>query len=54
MKHVKSLTKQTPANAAIWQEILCQVNAFVAALLGSFGGAAPILAFIEEKCDLPS
>jgi hypothetical protein len=54
MKHVRPLSRRTPVRAALWQEILCQLNIFIAALLGSFGGASPFLAFIEEKCDLPS
>lgn len=53
MKHVRAIS-QTPARAALWQEILCQLNAVFALLLSSFGTGAPFTDFLSAKCDLPS
>ena len=53
MKHVSALSKQQPTKANQIQEIICQVALFAGALLGSFGGASPVISFANDKCDLP-
>lgn len=53
MKHITRVTREVPADAALWQEIFCQFNDFLRAMLDSFGGSSPILDFFSGKCDLP-
>jgi len=53
MKHLRSLSKHTPARAALWQDIVCNINAFLVDFLAAFGGSSPFLNFIADKCDLP-
>jgi len=54
VKHLRSVTKASPTEAALWQEIFCQMALFFSSLLESFGGSSPIVDFIEGKCDLPT
>lgn len=53
VKHVKTMTRRAPEKANQIQEIFCVVALFAGGLLGAFGGAAPTLTFVNEKCDLP-
>ena len=53
MKHCKTLTKRSPVRADSAQELICVIAQFLTMLLGSFGGAAPSLDFLNEKCDNP-
>lgn len=54
MKHVKSVTRTLPVQAALWQEIVCQANQLLADLLSvKEAVGAPIITIIEQKCDLP-
>ena len=54
MKHIKVVTCETPARAALWQEIFCQFNQVLADALQLKGATmTPFVTFIEEKCDLP-
>ncbi len=50
MKHIKHVTKGTPVSATAFEDIFCAVTSVVVAILGSFGGAAPILDYLEDKC----
>ncbi|GMV94618.1 MAG: hypothetical protein KJ060_03590 [Candidatus Hydrogenedentes bacterium] len=51
MKHIKRVTKGTPAKAAVWQDVLCEVAGVVVGLLESKGGSVPFLTYLDEKCE---
>jgi hypothetical protein len=53
VKHIKYLTKRTPARANWWQDLICYGALFISNLLSAFGGASPFLDYTTEKCDLP-
>lgn len=53
MKHIKQVSKATPAQATVIQEIICQINQVLVDLLASFGASSPLLSFMAGKCDLP-
>lgn len=50
MKHLKRITKATPARAAVWQDLLCELATAAVSLLTIKGGGVPILTYIDEKC----
>ena len=54
MKHVCTVSKGMPADAAVWQEIICLAANAISGIVGSKGGASPIVAWVDEKCDLPT
>lgn len=54
MKHITVVTKPPVTRAAKWQEFVCIAAQTFNAILGFFGGASPLMLFIEDKCDLPT
>lgn len=53
MKHVRRITKSVPAEAALWQDIVCVLTNALVSVLGLAGGSSPLLTYLDEKCDLP-
>jgi hypothetical protein len=54
VKHIKSVSVSPVAQAAKWQEFVCILAQTFNAVLGFFGGASPLVMFLEDKCDLPT
>ena len=50
MKHIKGISKRTPALASTWQDIFCEVAGVVVGLLTAKGGSVPLLTFVNDKC----
>ncbi len=50
MKHIRQVSKGSPAKAAVWQDVLCQLAGVVVGLLGAKGGSVPFLTYLDEKC----
>ncbi|NIA13956.1 MAG: hypothetical protein GWP08_07735 [Nitrospiraceae bacterium] len=53
MKHITLVTKRNPRQADDWQDFVCIFANLLKTLLGSFGGASPLIQWIDGKCDLP-
>lgn len=53
MKHLTPMTVRRPAEAALWQDILCNVVSVFSGLLRAFGGASPLADYIDDKCLIP-
>jgi hypothetical protein len=54
VKHLRSLSSGQPAQANIWQDIICQFAGVLSALLGAFGGASPLTDYVDDKCLIPT
>lgn len=54
MKHFRQLTQQRPARADQVQDTICAIANVLAAILGAFGGASPIVVLIDDKCAFPA
>ena len=53
MKHVVKLSKDVPAAADEVQDVICSLNHSLATFIESKGGFQPIVAWLDDKCDIP-
>jgi len=53
VKHLTTVTKTTPSAADAVQDVVCIVANAIAGIIEAKGGTAPIVGWIDEKCDLP-
>lgn len=53
VKHVSSVTKAVPKQADQFQDIVCVIATAIAGMVESKGGSAPLVFWLEGKCDLP-
>lgn len=53
MKHIDTVTKATPKKADEAQDILCVVASAIAGMVEAKGGSAPMISWLDDKCDLP-
>lgn len=54
MKHIATLSKKTPVNAAMWQDIVCSITTILADLIEAMGGSSPLVTWIDDKCAIPT
>ncbi len=54
VKHISTLTKCPVAKAGMWEDLICLFAQSFNAMLSFFGGASPLLLFVEDKCDIPT
>lgn len=54
MKHLVALSTQRPAEAKVWQEIVCSIAVALQSLFNFAGGGFPVADFLVDKCDLPA
>ena len=54
MSHIQRISRECPAKAALWQDVMCEANEVLLQLLSAKGGELPIMEFISDKCDLPT
>ena len=53
MQHLRRITKSAPAQAGIWQEIICTLAITWNAVQAFTGGSTPFTLYIEDKCVIP-
>lgn len=53
MKHIVCVSKVEVEKADAWQDVVCNVAHILATLVESKGGSSPLVAWIDDKCDLP-
>jgi len=53
VKHVVKLSKDVPAAADEVQDVICSLNHSLATFIESKGGFQPIVAWLDDKCDIP-
>jgi hypothetical protein len=51
MRHLNSLTRQTPKRADAIEDTFCAVTSVLAALIRAIGGNAPGATYLETKCN---
>lgn len=54
MKHITPVTKSKVARAGQWEDFICVFAQVFNGLLTFFGGASPLMMFIDDKCYIPT
>jgi hypothetical protein len=54
VKHIAPVTKAHVARAGKWEDFVCIFAQTFNSALSFFGGASPLMAFVEDKCDIPN
>ncbi len=54
VKHVRPMCRQKVVAANDYQDFICRFAELFSALLGFFGGSAPVALWINSKCAIPT
>jgi len=54
VKHVRPMGRQNVVAADEFQDMICRFAELFNALLGFFGGSAPVALWISSKCAIPT
>jgi hypothetical protein len=54
MKHVRLISGVVPKKGNAQQELICETVHTIAGIVRSKGGNAPIIFYIDDKCDIPT